>query len=76
MLEMSAKHHIPQATYIPYQPLLIKPIFSVLAHAEKTVFFKTSLPVFTANPGVYCLVFHNNTGSPGEGGWGGRGLPD
>ena len=26
-LETSAKHHIPQATNIPYQPLLIKPIF-------------------------------------------------
>ena len=24
-LETSAKHHIPQATNIPYQPLLIKP---------------------------------------------------
>ena len=32
-LETSAKHHIPQATNIPYQPLLIKPIVSVLAHA-------------------------------------------
>ena len=41
-LETPAKHHIPQATNIPYQPLLIKPIFSVLAHAEKHVFFKTS----------------------------------
>ena len=27
--------HIPQAINLPYQPLLIKPIFSVLAHAEK-----------------------------------------
>ena len=27
-LETSAKHHIPQATNIPYQPLLIKPIFN------------------------------------------------
>ena len=27
-LEASAKHHIPQATNIPYQPLLIKPIFT------------------------------------------------
>ena len=27
MLETSAKHHIPQATNIPYQPLLIKPIY-------------------------------------------------
>ena len=25
-LETSAKHHIPQATNIPYQPLLIKPV--------------------------------------------------
>ena len=39
-LETSAKHHIPQATNIPYQPLLIKPIFSVLAHAEKQFFSK------------------------------------
>ena len=38
MLETSAKHHIPQATNIPYQPLLIKPIFSVLAHAENSFF--------------------------------------
>ena len=38
-LEPSAKHHIPQATNIvPYQPLLIKPVFSVLAHGEKLVF--------------------------------------
>ena len=42
-----AKHHIPQATNIPYQTLLIKPIFSVLACAEK-VFFKTSLRAFAA----------------------------
>ena len=34
-LKTSAKHHIPQAKNIQYQPLLIKPIFSVLAHAEK-----------------------------------------
>ena len=27
-LETSAKHHISQATNIPYQPLLIKPMFS------------------------------------------------
>ena len=27
-LKMSAKHHIPQATNIPYQPLLIKPIYN------------------------------------------------
>ena len=47
-LEMSAKHQIPRAKNIPYQPLLIKTIFSVLAHAEKPgFFFKTSLPVIT-----------------------------
>ena len=37
-LGTSAKHHIPQATNIPYQPLLIKPILNVLAHAEKQFF--------------------------------------
>ena len=30
-LETSAKHHIPMATNIPYQPLLIKPIFHCVA---------------------------------------------
>ena len=39
MLE-TAKHNIPQATNIPHQPLLIKPIFSVLGHAEKQFFSK------------------------------------
>ena len=34
-LETSSKHHNPQAKNTPYQPLLIKPTFSVLAHAEK-----------------------------------------
>ena len=29
------------------QPLLIKPVFGLLAHAEKTVFFKNSFPVST-----------------------------
>ena len=38
-------HHIPQAKNIPYQPLLIKPIFSLLADTDKTVSFKISLPV-------------------------------
>ena len=42
-LETSATHHIPQAKNIPYQPLLIKPVFSLLANGEKTVFIKTSL---------------------------------
>ena len=46
-LETSAKHHIPQAKNIPYQPLLIKPIFSVLAHAEKQFFSKLVFPVST-----------------------------
>ena len=45
-LEMSAKHHIPKATNIPYQPLLIKSIFSVLAHAKQQIFSKL---VFYAN---------------------------
>ena len=39
-LEMSAKHHIPQAKNMPYQPLLTKPIFSVLTHEEKQLFSK------------------------------------
>ena len=30
-LETSAKHHIPQATNIPYQPLLIKPIYNYIS---------------------------------------------
>ena len=34
-LETSAKHHIPQATNIPYQPLLIKPIFYEKATAPE-----------------------------------------
>ena len=40
-----SNHQIPQAKNIPYQPLLIKPVFNLLANAEKQVFFKTSLPV-------------------------------
>ena len=44
-IEMSATHHIPPAKNTPYQPLLIKPIFSLLVNTEKTVVFKTSLPV-------------------------------
>ena len=39
MLKMSGTHHIPQVKNIPYQPLLIKTVFSLLAHAEKTVYF-------------------------------------
>ena len=35
-----AKHRIPQAKNIPYQPLLIKPIFSVFAHVGKQFFSK------------------------------------
>ena len=33
-LETSSKHHIPQATNIPYQPLLIKPIKKHLSSWE------------------------------------------
>ena len=41
-----AKHHIvPQATNIPYQPLLIKPHIQRTHSRRKTVFFKTSLAV-------------------------------
>ena len=39
-VETSATHHIPQAKNIPYQPLLIKPVFNLLAKAEKKVFFQ------------------------------------
>ena len=46
--ELWATHYISQAKNIPYQPLLIKPIFSLLAHAEKTE--KNSLPVSHALP--------------------------
>ena len=36
----SATHQIAQAKSIPYQPFLIKPVFSLLANAEKNpVFF-------------------------------------
>ena len=38
-LETPATHYIPQAKNISYQPLLIKPIFSLLANVEKNVFF-------------------------------------
>ena len=37
MLETSAIQQTSQAKNIPYQPLLIKPIFSLLANAEKIV---------------------------------------
>ena len=37
--------HIPQEKNIPYQTLLTKPVFSLLANAGKTVFSKTSFPV-------------------------------
>ena len=53
----SAKHQIPQATTDTlYQPLLIKPMFSVLAHAEKQFVFKTNLPVFVNASCVISLV--------------------
>ena len=40
-----ATHQITQAKNIPYQPLLIKLVFSVLANAIQAFCFKTSLPV-------------------------------
>ena len=43
-LETSAKHHIPQATNIPYQPCWSNP-YSAYSPTQKTVFFKTSLRV-------------------------------
>ena len=46
-METSATREIPQAKNIPYQPLLIKPVSSLLDNAEKNrVFSKTSLSVF------------------------------
>ena len=62
MLEMSAKHHIPQAKDIPYQPLLIKPIhvFNVLAHAEKQFLFSKlvflNLSVLTSDSTFFIVV--------------------
>ena len=44
-LETSAKHHIPQAKNIPYQPSYQTHIQRTRPHRKK-VFFKTSLPVF------------------------------
>ena len=50
-----AKHHIQQATNIPYQPLLIKLIFSVLAHTEKQFFSKIVFQCF------YIRLFFTST---------------
>ena len=64
-LETAATHYIPQAKNIPYQPLLIKPIFSLLANAEKTVLFKTSLPKFGELCETLCkMVSCDNNMSP------------
>ena len=41
-----AKNRIPQATNIPYQSLLIKTIFSVLAHTDKQFFSKLVFQCF------------------------------
>ena len=38
-LEKSSTHQTPQAKNIPHQSFLIKPVFSLLANAEKTGFF-------------------------------------
>ena len=50
--------HIPQAKNIPYQPLLIKPIFSVLAYAEKQLFSKL---VFQYQFVTWVLRLHGTT---------------
>ena len=41
-------HQNPQAKNIPYQPLLLEPAFSLLAYAQETVFFKTSLQMWVS----------------------------
>ena len=51
----------PQAKNIPYQPLLIKPIFNLLTNAEKNrVFFKT---VFLCLLNTYRLRWAISAGS-------------
>ena len=50
---LAIQHQTPQAKNIPYQPLLLKPIFSLLTNA---IFFKTSLPVF------HPILFNNLAG--------------
>ena len=59
-LETSATHHIPQAKNIRYQLLLIKPVFSLLANAEKTVFSKLVFPCSKKNPVIFTYT-HTNT---------------
>ena len=51
-LETSAKHHIPQATNKPYQPLLIKPIYFPLDLPRIFTVILTPLirTVITRNP--------------------------
>ena len=45
-LETSAKHHIPQATNIPYQPCWSNPYLAYSPTQKKQFFFKTSFRVF------------------------------
>ena len=54
----AATRHISQAKNIPYQPLLIKSVFSVLTHAEKQYFFKTILPVKSIVVKVRQILIH------------------
>ena len=58
-LEMSATHQIPQAKNMSYHPLLIKPVFSSLANAEKKRFFKTCLLVFRSLPEMTIDMLRN-----------------
>ena len=58
-LETSATHHIPQAKNIPYQPLLIKPTFSLLANTEKQFFSKLVFQCmyFISLLGCICMLY-------------------
>ena len=47
-LKTSAKHHIPQAKNIPYQSLLIKPIFII--YNPITCTYTTGLPYMAGLP--------------------------
>ena len=55
-LEMSATHHIPQAKNIPYQYLLIKPVFSLLAKAEKDSVFSKLVFQCPLSPYLFILA--------------------
>ena len=53
-LETSAKHHIPQATYMPYQPLLIKPIFTYKVSTLRRIQDSDKRPPTLSN--CYCCL--------------------